>query len=437
MKKVFITSGPVHLFSDPSGRQHQAGSFMTNNLRQASNMYNPQTIQIKAESTDMNQQYGGLSHPYQNNGRSEVLPGLSHPIKINPNSPPQNMATSPVHHSMATDPCGRPGQQKANMHSPNNYMTGGHSPQHQAGYMHANSPQNAGSPMMNVGSPQMAHTNLQVPQMSQGADSSVLPGSFNVNATTSQASFPMTDMGRGNNVQGVLSQPIQVEELSSLETDSDFVQKLIEELSDTRFCPELNQSNFNFGANVPPVNNDYTQSSNPFNPYNSQTYFFQARGSSTCGLQSREATGGMHEQVKDSALGFDFIDGKPPAVGYDEVDSCRIDRLMIDEQAQPGPDLLSQVKSDPYKTEDNHTYVKSVQVEPCSETETEIGRLKQEYESVLTQKHVTEEETPSPRETENLKVAAVTQETQYGTTSKTNTAVQVDLRQQNYTGTVL
>ena len=377
-------------------------------------------MQIKTENTAMNSQYGGHSNPYQNNGTSEILPGLSHPIKINPSSP-QNMATSPVNTAMVTDSCVINNQQLANMHSPSGYVAGGNSPQHQTTYVHANSPQNAGSPLMNAASPQMTQGNFQVTQMN----------SMNQGQTTntSQASFPVTEMSGVNQTSSVLTQPVQVEEVSSLEMDADLVQTLIEELNQsTRFVQEVDQSNFNFGGNMNPMNNEYMNFSNPFNSYinNSQSYFFQARGSNACALQSREATGGMHEQVSDNVLGFDFIDGKGPpvTVGFDEVDSCRIDKFMVKE-----PEEVSSVVD---KVCDDHAYAKTVQVEPYLNTEREISRGKEESK-ILTHKEISHDEIPVT-ETEGQKVTAVTQETQYEETSRRSTAVQVDMKPLNYTG---
>lgn len=434
---------PRKLFHENAQRTLQSATFMHNGMRPSDNVFNPQPFQIKQETgLEFTSQYGGHINQFQNNGSSEILPGLTHPIKINPASPPQNMATSSdLSTIMVTEPCMMSSQQQT-MHSPG-YVNGGHSPQHQTGYVHATSPHNAASPHMNTGSPLMVGSSgVDTFQVSQAGYqpaqmTGMNPGQIAAPTNTSQASFSATEMSGVNQAQSMLTQPVQVEEVSSLEMDADLVQTILEQLNQTaQFVPDVNPSNFNFGGNVASQNNDFGGFGGSYNNYfgNPQPYYLQNRGANTCGLQSRNATGGMLEQIEESSFGLDFVDGHGPVgkAGFDEVDSAVVDKFDLKESHEVVSPLIGKAQSE-------HSYAKTLQVVPCLETDRELRKEKEEtlakkpVTQEETNKQLTQKETPVVDESEHSRVSTVTQETQHELKDRSGAAVQADVKPANPT----
>ena len=376
--------------------------------------------------SEFNSQYGGNLNQYQNNGAPDILPGLGRPIKTNPASPPQIMTTSPaLPANMATDSCMMSSQQQT-MHSPGYMNAAGHSPQHQTGYVQATSPHNVTSPHMNTDSPQLVgQPGVDTFQVSQAR----YQPSKGTGANTSEASFPVTEISGVNQAQPMLTQPVQqVEHVSSLEMDADLIQTLIKELDQgSCYVQEVNPSNFNFGGNVVSQTSDFSGFGGAYNSY-THPYYFQNRGANACGLQSRNATGGMLEQMEESGLGLDVFDGQGPVgkAGFDEVDAAVFDRFDLKETSKAVSPLSGKVKSD-------HSYAKTVPVVPCPETDRQFTKIQQTEKQ--TEKQVIQEETNKQitqvevvNESEGHKTSTVTMETQQELKSKPGTHVQTSVK---------
>lgn len=376
--------------------------------------------------SEFNSQYGGNLNQYQNNGAPDILPGLGRPIKTNPASPPQIMTTSPaLPANMATDSCMMSSQQQT-MHSPGYMNAAGHSPQHQTGYVQATSPHNVTSPHMNTDSPQLVgQPGVDTFQVSQAR----YQPSKGTGANTSEASFPVTEMSGVNQAQPMLTQPVQqVEHVSSLEMDADLIQTLIKELDQgSCYVQEVNPSNFNFGGNVVSQTSDFSGFGGAYNSY-THPYYFQNRGANACGLQSRNATGGMLEQMEESGLGLDVFDGQGPVgkAGFDEVDAAVFDRFDLKETSKAVSPLSGKVKSD-------HSYAKTVPVVPCPETDRQFTKIQQTEKQ--TEKQVIQEETNKQitqvegvNDSEGHITSTVTMETQQELKSKPGTYVQTSVK---------
>ena len=363
----------IVVFSGTRQNQYLSSTYVNNNMAGMDSLFNAQLPQVKQEILDYNPQFSATGNQFQNNGHMDILPGLNHPIKTNPDSPPQNVTTSSnLSTHMVPESCMMSSPQQVMMNSPG-YVNAGHSPQHQTAYGQATSPhQNMVSPnSMSTGSPQMLNSGADVLQVTQAA---YQPSGQS--AAVSQSSFPVTESDR---IQSMLTQPVQ--EASSLEMDADLVNTILQELKQsslqemkqqsTTFVQEVNPINFDFGNNLAAQSTEFGGCGNPYtNIFNTPQYSsLQNRGSSACGLQSRNATGGLLERFDDND--FDFVDGPGPAgkAGYDEVDSARIDKLPY-EDVYPTISPVSG-KMDNSKVHSEYNYGKTVIVVPCSDSQLE------------------------------------------------------------------
>ena len=273
-------------------------------------------------------------------------------------------------------------------------------------------------------------------------------------AHTSQSSSLVTEM---SGINQMLTQPVQ--DVNSLEMDADLVNTIIQELKQsTQFIQEVNPTNFNFGANLATQTTEFVGYANPYtNIFNTPQYnSLQNRGGSACGLQSRNATGGLLEMFDEND--FDIVDGKGPVskvtAGFDEVDSARIDRLSLEDSHLAISPVSGKMQGG--KVHSEHSYAKPVQVVPCSGSQTELRKEKEQVQ--INEQKVKTEETQIKRQVENKETiskpgvtqnqnpvvnvvdsrggSAVTQETQQGSKSRQTGMTQPSVKS-NPTGKVL
>ena len=393
-------------FSGTRQGQFLSSTYVNNNMAGMDNLFNSQLPQVKQETLEYNPQFSGTGNQFQSNGPVDMLPGLNHPIKTNPDSPPQNVTTSSsLSAHMVPESCmmsSSPQQMMGNMNSPG-YVNAGHSPQHQTGYVQATSPhQNLVSPnSINMGSPpQMINNGADTLQVTQAAYQPQ-----GQSAAISQSSFPVTESGV-NQVQSMLTQPVQ--EVSSLEMDADLVNTILQELKQsslqemkqsTQFVQEVNPINFDFGSNLATQSTEFVGYGNPYtNIFNTPQYSsLQNRGGSACGLQSRNATGGILEKFDDND--FDFVDGHGPVSksGFDEVDCARIDRLPFKDAYPTISPVSGKIDG---KVQSEHSYAKTALAVPCSDSQLEL-RKEEEDQVKINKENMKSTETPETRLSEH------------------------------------